>query len=267
MAFRSISFLTDYGLDDAYVAICRGVLLDLAPTAPVVDITHLVPGQDVRRGSTVLAFAAPHLAPSVFVAVVDPGVGGDRRGVAVAAGGSVLVGPDNGLLPAAADALGGVTAAVQLDRPGLHRQPVSATFHGRDVFCPVAARLFTGLPLAEAGTPVDPTSLVRLPDPVVRHGDGWLEAEVLQVDRYGNVQLATGAGDLARLGAPGGQLAVGEASAVLGRQFGSVPTGELVVYADSDGRVAVAVNRGRADQLLDVRAGDVVRLRRSGSPG
>lgn len=267
MPFRSIAFLTDYGLDDAYVAICRGVLLDLAPAAPVVDVTHLVPAQDVRRGATVLAFAAPHLAPSVFVAVVDPGVGGDRRGVAVAAGGSVLVGPDNGLLPAAADALGGGTEAVELDRPELHRQPVSATFHGRDVFCPVAARLFAGLPLAEAGTPIDPASLVRLPDPVVRHGDGWLEAEVVHVDRYGNVQLATGADDLARLGAPGGAIEMGDASALLGRHFGSVRVGELVVYLDSDGRVAAAVNQGRADQLLGVRAGDVVRLRRSGSPG
>jgi S-adenosyl-L-methionine hydrolase (adenosine-forming) len=285
-AYGGIAFLTDYGLEDAFVAACHGVLLDLAPSAPVVDVTHLVPPQDVRRGADVLANAAPYLSAMVLVAVVDPGVGGERRPVALEAGDSVLVGPDNGLLLPAADRLGGPRRAVVLDRPDLFLHPVSATFHGRDIFCPVAARVHGGLALDEAGTPVDVGSLHRLPPPVSRWGTGWLEAEIVHVDRFGNVALAAGQDELDRIGSvPGGTVEVSPVGAgpadtgavgggvgeplraTVGHRFTSVPAGEVVVHVDSDRRVAVAVNLGRADDRLGVRAGDVVRVRACGPRG
>src|SRR5436190_15870208 len=139
-----ISLTTDYGCSDGFVAACHGAIARIAPAVRVIDITHSVPPCDVAQGAAVLAQAVPHLPPAVHVAVVDPGVGTARRALAVEAGDSVLVGPDNGLLPRAADALGGVRRAVVLDNAGWFADPVSATFHGRDVFAPVAARLALG---------------------------------------------------------------------------------------------------------------------------
>ncbi|MDQ4006966.1 MAG: SAM-dependent chlorinase/fluorinase, partial [Actinomycetota bacterium] len=167
------------------------------------------------------------------------------------------------LLPAA-EALGSPTGAVVLDRPALFRHPVSATFHGRDVFAPVAAHLYRGLPLHEVGTRVDPSSLQRLPPAYRRVGDGFLEAEVVSVDRFGNVQLAADADDLAAVGSVGGETirvtARGEEDAVVADRFDAVPAGALLVHVDSDRRVALAVNRGRADRRLDVGPGDLLQL-------
>jgi S-adenosylmethionine hydrolase len=184
-------------------------------------------------------------------------VGTARRPVVIQAAGGLLVGPDNGLLPAAADALGGIERVVVLDNPDWHASSVSATFHGRDVFAPVAARLAGGAEPGAAGSTVDPGSLVRLPDPVVVLGDGWLEAEVTAVDRFGNVQLA----------APGdamsgftNEVSVGGLRASRVRTFGDAGPGELVVFVDSADRVAVAVNGGRAVVALGVTPGDVLRV-------
>jgi len=192
--------LTDYGRDDVFVGVCEGVLASAAPHARVLHLTHAVPPGDVRAGAVLLAQSVGHLPPAVLLAVVDPGVGTARRGVAVLAGESVFVGPDNGLLPWAADVLGGARAAYALTAAALWRQPVSATFHGRDVFAPVAGRLAGGLAAAEVGEEVDPAGLVRLPPPVVSVGAGRLMAEVLGVDRFGNVQLAATADDLQAAG-------------------------------------------------------------------
>src|SRR5687768_14002867 len=175
--YEWISLTTDYGLSDGFVAACHGVLARLAPAARVIDVTHLVPPGDVQRGSAVLAQTLPHLPVAVHVAVVDPGVGTARRAVAVEAERGVLVGPDNGLLTNAADALGGVRRAVALTNRSWHAPSVSTTFHGRDIFAPVAARLAAGADLADAGEPVDPDALVRLPEPLVVIGDGVVEAE------------------------------------------------------------------------------------------
>jgi S-adenosyl-L-methionine hydrolase (adenosine-forming) len=255
--YDCISLTTDYGLSDGFVAACHGVLARLAPHARVIDVTHLVPPGEVAQGATVLAQTVPYLPVGVHVGVVDPGVGTARRAVLVEAESGLLVGPDNGLLPAAADALGGIRRAVVLDNPEWHLPAVSATFHGRDVFTPVAARLASGADPADAGTEVAAGTLVRLPDPVVVIGDGWLEAEVTAVDRFGNVQLA----------APGQTLdglpqavVVGGLRAARGRTFGDAHPGELVVYVDSAGRVAVAVNGGRAVVALGVTPGDVLRV-------
>ncbi|MBY8871085.1 SAM-dependent chlorinase/fluorinase [Micromonospora sp. PLK6-60] len=250
-----ISLTTDYGLTDGFVAACHGVIARLAPEVRVLDVTHQVPPADVRRGAAVLAQTVPYLPAAVHVAVVDPGVGTDRRGVALDTPGGLLVGPDNGLLLDAATALGGITAAVELTNPAWLAPLVSRTFHGRDVFAPVAARLARGGRLADAGPAVPAEHLVRLPDPVVRRtGDGFT-AEVLTVDHFGNVQLAAPAGLLA--GLPGSVRVAGHVAAH-GATFGDTPAGGLVVYADSAGLVAVAVNGGRAVDLLAAGPGELL---------
>ncbi|MFC0529140.1 SAM hydrolase/SAM-dependent halogenase family protein [Phytohabitans kaempferiae] len=252
-----ISFTTDYGLSDGFVASCHGVIARLAPGVRVIDVTHGVAPGDVPRGAAVLAQTVPHLPPAVHVAVVDPGVGTTRRGIAARTPGGLLVGPDNGLLPWAADALGGIEALVELANPEWFLADVSRTFHGRDIFAPVAARLALGADLGDAGPAADPATLVRLPEPVVAVGEGWLEAEVLTIDRFGNVQLAAGGDALDGLGA---SLRVGGVRAVRGTTFAEAAPGGLVVYVDSAGRAAVAVNGGRAAVVLSVTPGDVVRL-------
>lgn len=256
-----ISLTTDYGLADGFVAACHGMIAQIAPDARVIDVTHLVPPADVRRGAAVLAQTVPYLPRGVHVAVVDPGVGTSRRGVALATPGGLLVGPDNGLLLDAAAALGGVTAAVELTNPAWLAPRVSHTFHGRDVFAPVAARLALGAPLADAGPAVDPAALVRLPEPVVRAiADGFV-AEVLTVDHFGNVQLAAPGDRLAALPA---RVAVAGRPAAHGRTFGDAPPGELVVYVDSADRVAVAVNGGRAADVLAAAPGDEISVTAAG---
>ncbi|GAA3393434.1 SAM hydrolase/SAM-dependent halogenase family protein [Cryptosporangium minutisporangium] len=255
---RHISFTTDYGSSDAFVAICHGVALRTAPGVRIIDVTHLVPLADVRRGAAVLADAVPYLPDgTVHVAVVDPGVGTSRRAVAVEAPQGLLVGPDNGLLLPAAHALGGATAAVELTDSTPAR-----TFHGRDLFMPAAARLASGTSLAALGPSVDVSTLLRLPSPVTRSGPGWLEAEVRSVDRFGSLQLAATAADLASLG-PSVQVLDAAQQAIVvarGETFGDVPHGALVLLVDSTGRPALAVNQGSATARLGVGAGEVVRL-------
>lgn len=252
-----ISLTTDFGLSDGFVSCCHGVIARLAPQVRVIDVTHLVNPGDVARGAAVMAQVVPHLPPAVHMAVVDPGVGTARRAVAVRAPGGVLVGPDNGVLPWAVDALGGAEIAVELSNPDWFAPDVSQTFHGRDVFTPVAARIATGADLTDAGPAVNPADLVRLPDPVVAVGDGWLEAEVTTVDRFGNVQLAAPGSMLSTLGPA---VTVGGVKAVCGGTFADAPRGRLVVFADSADRVAIAVNGGRATVILAATPGDVVRI-------
>ncbi|GAA0435139.1 hypothetical protein Aca07nite_15340 [Actinoplanes capillaceus] len=253
-----ISFTTDYGTFDGFVAACHGSIARVSPDTRVIDVTHHVPPADVSRGAAVLAQTAPYLPPSVHLAVVDPGVGTARRGVVLATPNGLLVGPDNGLLIWAAEALGGITGAYELDNKDWMLGDVSRTFHGRDLFAPVAARLAAGADPAEAGPAVDPSSLTRLPDPVVTIGDGWIEAEVLTVDRFGNVQLAADGSALSGLGT---ELMVnGGVRARRGATFADVNVGELLVFADSADRVAIAVNNGRAVVLLSVVPGDMVRI-------
>jgi hypothetical protein len=252
MPYRWISFTTDYGLRDGFVAACHGVLARLAPDVRVIDVTHLVPPQQVRPGAAVLAQTVPSLPESVHLAVVDPGVGTERRGLVVVAGSGVLVGPDNGLLLPAAEALGGVKAAYAIEAP----EPTYATFHGRDVFAPVAAQLALGADPASFGTAV--TDPVRLPDPLVAAFPGKLVSDVLTVDHFGNVQLAATPADLELTGLAGGvtvhstRLAV---PATIGRTFGDVSPGANLLYTDSAGRLAIAVNGGSAAAVLDLGSG------------
>jgi S-adenosyl-L-methionine hydrolase (adenosine-forming) len=231
----------------------------------IIDITHLVPPGDIRRGAAVLAQAVPYLPPAVHVAVVDPGVGTARRAVAVAAGGSVFIGPDNGLLSWAVEAAGGPASAVSLTNTALWLDTVTATFHGRDIFMPVAAHLAAGAPLAEAGDELDVTSLVTLPQPESRVFDGGAEGEVVTVDRFGNVQLSVSGTDAARAGiVPGAAVALAwdgrEITVAFGTAFGEVAPGELVCYTDSAGLVSVAVNGDSAARRLGLGPGKRITL-------
>ena len=263
--YNHLSFLTDYGLEDGFVAACHGVAGRIAPAARVIDITHLVPPGDVRRGAAVLAQTVGYLPPAVHVAVVDPGVGTVRRAVALAVGDSILVGPDNGLLSWAADALGGATRAFQLTNGELWLHPVSSTFHGRDIFMPVAAHLAAGTELAEVGEEIATEDLVLLPAPTSRVQDGEAEGEVMSVDRFGNVQLSI-------LAADAGLLGIGIGSPVVvrcGRRQLTVPyldtfaagaPGEIVAFTDSAGLISLAINAGDAAQQLGLPPGAHVRL-------
>ena len=265
---RSITFLTDYGYADEFTGACRAVIERIAPGASVIDITHGIPPRDVRRGALALAAALPYGPEAVHVAVVDPGVGTSRRPVAVAVRGTghVLVGPDNGLLAPALDALGGAADAVDLTDSAFNLDPVSATFHGRDVFAPVAAHLALGASLADAGEPVDPATLARLSErrPVI--GDDHVAAHVAYFDHFGNTLL-----DLAASAVPDGLLAPGSAvvveaggtthDAIATRTFGDAPEGGLVVYESATGRLAVAVNRGSARDALAIDADDQLLIR------
>ena len=242
----------------------------IAPEAPVIDLTHGIPRHDVRQGAAVLANALPYTPPGVHLAVVDPGVGTERRAVAVrvADDDRVLVGPDNGLLWPAAERFAGVAEAVDVSRSEFRLEPLSATFHGRDVFAPVAAALAQGAELAEVGEPVDADALIRLDrrQPRIDPGRGAV-AGVAYLDRFGNaaLELTAGETDAGRVQARPAASGRGGRS----RRRGSFtrsrsPTwtaGELLLYLDSYGRLALAVNRGSAADRLDLVAGDEVSLR------
>jgi S-adenosylmethionine hydrolase len=255
-----VTFLSDYGYDDEFAGACRAVVARLAPDVRIVDLTHGIPSGDVRRGALALEAAMARAGPAVHLAVVDPGVGTARRGVALAAGGSFLVGPDNGLLTLAATALGGVAEAVDVTDSALALQPVAPTFHGRDVFAPIAAHLAAGRPLAAAGEPIDPGSLAGLELPEPRREGGTLVAHVLYADRFGNLVLDAAAGAF-EVGE--GEVSVtvqgNESSAVRGSTFAD-GAGGLVVYDDSSGRLAIALDGGSAAERLGAGRDDELRI-------
>ncbi len=263
--FNCLTFLSDYGLEDGFVAACHGVATRLAPDARIIDVTHLVPPGDVRRGAAVLAQTVPYLPAAVHVAVVDPGVGTARLGVAVQAGGLLFVGPDNGLLSWAVAGVGGAERAVKLSKSDLWLHPVSPTFHGRDIFTPVAARLANGADLNAVGTEIGVDDLVTLPAPTSRLHDGEVEGEVMSVDRFGNVQLSITASEIGLLGASFGSTLVvrcgrRQLTVPYLETFAAVAPGELVAFTDSAGLVSLAVNAGDAAQRLGLPPGAHVRL-------
>jgi S-adenosylmethionine hydrolase len=264
----TVTFLSDYGLTDDFVGICHGVIARICPEARVIDITHGVPRHDVRTGAVILFESLPYVPVGVHLAVVDPDVGAQRRAVALeCADGRLLVGPDNGLLWLAAEASGGVMQAADIARSRFRLAPVSATFHGRDIFAPVAAQLAAGTPLAETGDPVDPGELVTLTLPGPRrHGDA-LVAHVRYVDRFGNVQLNAGHGDLAGTGLRLGHsaaLTLADGSTHVAqyvRTFADGGRGELLVYEDASRRLAVAVAQEDAALTLGLAVDDELEIR------
>lgn len=263
-----ITFLSDYGLSDDFVGVCHGVIASICPQARVIDLSHGIPRHDVRAGALVLREALPYVPIGVHLAVVDPGVGGERRAVALRLDdGRVLVGPDNGLLGPAAEAGGGISEAADIGRSAFRLEPVSATFHGRDIFAPVAAHLAAGTTVADAGEHCDPDRLVKLEFPHPRLESGALVAHVIYVDRFGNLQLDAGEADAAAMELrPGRRLALeaggsGPFEGRHGHAFAEVDAGELLVYEDSYRRLAVAVSHGSAAERLEVSVDDEVRIR------
>jgi S-adenosylmethionine hydrolase len=261
----AISFLSDYGHRDEWVGVCHGVIQGIAPGATVIDVGHDLPPADVRRAAFALENAVPFLPRGVVLAVVDPGVGTARRALALRSGdGVLLVGPDNGLLWPAAQAVGGVETAVDLSASRFRLQPVSATFHGRDVFAPVAAHLALGTSLEDAGDPLDPATLTRLEAAPPKVRAGSIEAEVRLVDRFGNVQLQARPADMeaAGLDRTGCVDVADRLDARRGLTFADAPPGEAVVYEDSSGWIAVALNGESAAERLAVRAGSSLAMSR-----
>lgn len=266
-----VTFLSDFGLDDEFVGVCHGVILRRAPQARIIDLAHGVPPQDVRAGAVLLAAALPYTPPGVHLAVVDPGVGSERRAVALrtAEEGRCLVGPDNGLLLPAAERFGGVAEAVEIGGSPVASPNPAPTFHGRDLFAPVVGELAAGAPLEAVGTPLDPKALVQLPPPLCEVGVGWLRSEVVLVDRYGNLTLAAAGGALAEAGFQGGTAVVascGDRALPLrvGRTYADVEPGGGLLHIDSRGLVAVAVREGSAQAALGARGGAVVLLKAAG---
>ncbi|QGG93784.1 SAM hydrolase/SAM-dependent halogenase family protein [Actinomarinicola tropica] len=263
LRYQTVSFLSDYGTADEFVGVVHSVIRSLAPDVRVIDVTHEVPPFDTRAGGLTLARAAQYLAPGVVVAVVDPGVGTDRRAVAVEVGdgASVLVGPDNGLLAPAVAMVGGATRAVELTNREYHLVAPGPTFDGRDVFAPVAAHLCNGVPLTELGTPIDPATLLPSMIPLTREEDGGLEAEALWVDRFGNVQLNVDPDELAPYGDPV-RVVAGGRSRVARRieAFGELGVNELGLLVDSYGLIALVADRSSAADALSIGESDAVRL-------
>jgi S-adenosylmethionine hydrolase len=267
---RPIVFLSDYGLDDEFVGICHMVMARSAPEARVIDLTHGVPRGEIARGAQVLADAVKYApAGAVFLAVVDPGVGTQRLPLALEAGKSFLVGPDNGLLSLAWDALGGVERAYAIESSRVTLQPISATFHGRDVFAPVAAHLASGRPIDDVGTPLELGQLKRLQAPGATSEPGSVRCTVIGIDRFGNVQLSARAEDLRQAQIDSlSQLEVSTSGKHLSAQraqtFGEAPTGAPAIIVNSSGRLALVVNEGDAAAALGLAMWDPVEV---GAPG
>ena len=262
-----VSLPTDYGHEDEFVGVCHGVIRSIDPGAEIVDVTHGIGRYDVRHGAIVMRNTLPYLPVGVHVAVVDPQVGTERRAVALRTGdGRLLVGPDNGLLSLAWERTGGVAMAVDVTRSPHRLEPVSATFHGRDVFAPVAAHLAAGAELADAGDPLEPEQLERLELPAPYEHGGALVAHALLCDRFGNVSLDVDHERLQGSGLTLGasvEVEVGDRRrlATYAHTFADVAPGELLVYEDAYRTLALAVNRGDAAAMLDVEPDAEVRLR------
>jgi hypothetical protein len=260
-----VTFLTDFGLQDDFVGTCHGVIKRIAPDVQVIDITHGIPPRAIVQGALVLANTVPYMPVGVHLAVVDPGVGGPRRALALRdAEGRAYVGPDNGLLLPAAER-GGIAEAHEIVNPEYALSPVSRTFHGRDIFSPAAAHVANGLALAELGPPIDPGALVRLELPQAEVRTNRIGASILYVDAFGNMQLNLTREHLDQADVqPGARLELELAGqryyAIAARTFSDARTGDLILYEDSYGNVAVAMNRGNAAEMLSARAGQGLRI-------
>lgn len=270
MAGPLISFLTDFGGESA-PAVCRGVIWGIAEEARILDLNHGVRKFAIRDGAFLLSRAVPYLPVGVHLAVVDPGVGTARRPIAIRTRrGDRLVGPDNGLLRPAAEALGGIEAAHELTETRYFRSEISSTFHGRDVFAPVAAHLATGVPLEALGPAIEPATLVELSLPAAVARDGGLDTAVLFIDSFGNCRLAGRPEDLvAATGhdplrpGDGFRVTVGAATTSVPWQptFGAVAALEPLLYDDADyDGLALAVNQASAAERFGLAIDDPVRV-------
>jgi len=266
--FDTITFLSDYGTGDEFVGVVHSVLRAIAPHSTVVDLTHEIPAYDVRAGSLALGRAAQYLCPGVVLAVVDPGVGTERRAVAIEVGGgqSVLIGPDNGLLASAVAMSGGATAAVELTNVAYQLEAPGPTFAGRDVFAPAAAHLCNGVPLDALGPPVDPLSLLPGLLPLSREEGDLLIAEVLWVDRYGNCQLNVDPDEVEHLG-PRVQLRWSDdvRTAERAPTYQGIAPGQVGLVVDSYGMLSVCMGKRSAAAELRMPLGTEVTLAAPGA--
>jgi S-adenosylmethionine hydrolase len=262
-----ITLLTDFGLADAFVGVIHGVIAQICPEARVIDLTHNVPRYNVGAGAGVLEQSLAFLPVGVHLAVVDPGVGGERRALALrTADGRTFVGPDNGLLWPACEAAGGIVDAVEVAQSPWRLEPVSATFHGRDIFAPVAAHLASGGRFSAAGAAIDPSGVVRLQTQPAWIESGALVVRVIGSDRYGNLQLGATRTEADQLGlALGGRVTVrltmGESyPASFVRTFSEVEPDALLLFEDSSRRLALGLNQGSAAGRLGLQIGDELRI-------
>jgi S-adenosyl-L-methionine hydrolase (adenosine-forming) len=260
-----ITFLSDFGLQDDFVGTCHGVMKRIAPEVDIIDITHGIPPRAILQGALVLANTIGYMPVGVHLAVVDPGVGGPRRPLALRdREGRFFVGPDNGLLLPSAQR-GGLDAAHELANPDYALESISRTFHGRDLFAPAAAHLANGISLDDLGPPVDPESLIALdlPAPVLDHGVAG--ATMLYVDTFGNIALNLTREDVEQLGiVPGTRLELDVAGdryyAVAARTFADAQPGDVILYEDSYRNMSIAISRGSAGRILHARPGAQVRI-------
>ncbi|WP_205696316.1 S-adenosyl-l-methionine hydroxide adenosyltransferase family protein [Conexibacter sp. SYSU D00693] len=260
---RPITFLTDYGYDDDFVGVCHAVMARIAPDARVIDLTHGVPRHDVRTGALTLRRALPYATAGVHLAVVDPEVGAERRALALRCmeEDRILVGPDNGLLHLAAQRFGGVAEVVDIARSRYRLEPASATFHGRDIFAPVAAHLAAGAPLADAGDPMEPREIVTLDMPMAFAGEDEVLCHAIAFDRFGNVTLDVEHTELEDTGLRlGHRVLVDDREAVYATTFADVPPGELLLYEDAYRTLSIAVNRGSAKDVLGLEVDAEIRI-------
>lgn len=274
---ETVSFLSDFGTRDECVGVVKAVVRDLAPHARVIDLTHEIPPFDVRAGSLALARAISYVPNGVVLAVVDPGVGTDRRAVAieVADGAGVLVGPDNGLLAPAVAMAGGAERCVVLSNTDFHLEAPGVTFAGRDVFASVAAHLCNGVDLAELGESIDAELLLPGVVPLPRDEGDTIMCEVLWVDRFGNCQLNVGPDEIDRfgdrlrvlVGTPTGAVgAVGDGADPVLRiatrvgTYAEVGVGAVGLVTDASGMISIVLDRRSAAEELSASAGDQVLL-------
>lgn len=262
---QTISFLSDYGTGDEFVGIVHSVIRQLAPDAAVIDITHGIRPHDLKAGGLTLARSVQYLAPGVVLGIVDPGVGTDRRAVAIEAadGDALLVGPDNGLLAGAVAMLGGATRAFQLTNPDYQLAAPGPTFAGRDVFAPAAAHLVNGVDPEALGPEIDPVTLVPAMIPITRMEEGRLVAEVLWTDRFGNLQLNV---DPAEIDGWGERIEIGfDGRMRTGSRrhtYADIAPNEIGLVVDSYGLVSMAMDSTSAADDLGLGTGAEVQLRR-----
>jgi S-adenosylmethionine hydrolase len=275
-----ISFLTDFGTDGP-APICRGVMLSIAPDAQIVDIGHSIRKYAIRDGAFLFWCAVPYFPVGVHVGVVDPGVGTERRPIAIRTGrGDTFVGPDNGLFMPATGRVGGIVEARVLENRELWLAATSSTFHGRDIFSPVGAHLAMGTDFADVGPSIAPDELVQLTLPTPTVHEGWLETGVAFIDSFGNAHLSGGPADLAAavgdlaggrrlvLELPAGDERSAASGILAGRveltwppTFGRVPIGEPLLYEDSFGTISAADNQGNLAARVGLTVDQPVRIR------
>jgi S-adenosyl-L-methionine hydrolase (adenosine-forming) len=261
--YDTVSMLTDYGLVDEFVGVVKAVIRDIAPHAQTIDLTHNIRPFDVRAGSLALARCISYVPAGVILAVVDPGVGGSRKSIAieVADGEGVFVGPDNGLLAPAVAMAGGAGRAVVLTNEEYQLQSHGATFAGRDIFAPVVGHICNGVDLAELGDLIDAEALLPGMVPLSRIEPEGLVGEVLWVDHFGNCQLNIGPDEIADWGAQV-EIVFGESKRVAQRQhtFADVATGAVGLVVDSQGMLALVLDQRSASAELGIGPGDQVTL-------